>query len=144
MKRLLCMLVSLLLAAVPALAIGKPATEKTAAVNAAWLDKLDFSDEKEFENATRGLIEAPESVIIYREDGAVAWSVDAFGDVSGASPDTVNPSLWRDTQLNCYAGLFKVCEGVYQVRGYDMANVTFIKTDSGWIVFDVLMCVEDM
>lgn len=120
------------------------ATEITKQLNAAWYDKLDFSDKKEFENATKGLIEAPESIVIYKEDGAVAWSVDAFGDVSGEAPDTVNPSLWRDTQLNAYAGLFEVCDGIYQVRGYDMANATFIKSNNGWIVFDVLMCVEDM
>ena len=120
------------------------ATESTAEANAAWYEILDFEDEKEKENALRGLIEAPESVVIYAEDGSVAWSVDALGDLSGEAPDTVNPSLWRNTQLNAYAGLFEVCDGIYQVRGYDMANVTFIRTDNGWIVFDVLMCVEDM
>lgn len=120
------------------------ATESTVKANAAWYEILDFEDEKERENALRGLIEAPESVVIYAEDGSVAWSVDALGDLSGEAPDTVNPSLWRDTQMNAYAGLFEVCDGIYQVRGYDMANVTFIRTDNGWIVFDVLMCVEDM
>lgn len=120
------------------------ATDITANANKAWYDMLDFSDEKEFENATRGLIEAPESVVIYNVDGTVAWSVDELGDVSGEAPDTVNPSLWRNTQLNAYAGLFEVCDGIYQVRGYDMANTTFIRTDNGWVVFDVLMCKEDM
>lgn len=56
----------------------------------------------------------------------------------------MNPSLWRHTQLNAKVGLFEVCEGIYQVRGYDMANATFIRTDNGWIVFDPLMCVENM
>lgn len=120
------------------------ATEITANANKAWYDMLDFSDEKEFENATKGLIEAPESVVIYDENGSIVWSVDALGDVSGEAPDTVNPSLWRNTQLNAYAGLFEVCDGIYQVRGYDMANATFIRTDNGWVVFDVLMCKEDM
>ena len=60
------------------------------------------------------------------------------------APDTVNPSLWRNTQLNAKAGLFEVCDGIYQVRGFDMANTTFIRTDHGWIVFDVLMCKENM
>ena len=106
---------------------------------------LDFSDESEKENALRGLIEAPESVVIYREDGVVAWDVTAFDFVKDAeAPDTVNPSLWRNTQLNAYAGLFEVTDGIYQVRGYDMANATFIRTDNGWVVFDVLMCKEDM
>lgn len=122
---------------------GTP-TEITINANKEWYERLDFSDEKELENATRGLIEAPESVVIYNEDGSVAWSMDALGNVSGEAPDTVNPSLWRNTQLNAYAGLFEVCEGIYQVRGYDMANATFIKTDNGWVIFDVLMCVADM
>lgn len=120
------------------------ATETTAALNALWYDKLNFEDKKEFENATRGLIEAPESVVIYNQEGKVAWSVDALGNLDTEAPESVNPSLWRNTQLNAYAGLFEVCDGIYQVRGYDMANVTFIRTDSGWIAFDVLMCVEDM
>lgn len=122
----------------------KTATKITKAANATWYNKLNFEDKKEFDNATKGLIEAPESVVIYDEKGNVVWSVDALGKVEGESPDTVNPSLWRNTQLNAYAGLFEVCDGIYQVRGYDMANATFIRTDNGWIVFDVLMCKEDM
>ncbi len=147
MKKTMCLLLALLvcLAALPAAAENKPATHFTAEANRSWYDLLDFSDEREKENALRGLIEAPESVVIYREDGTVAWSVDAFSFVKDKeAPDTVNPSLWRHTQLNAYAGLFEVCEGIYQVRGYDMANTTFIRTDHGWIVFDVLMCKEDM
>ncbi len=147
MKRSLCLLLALLvcLAGLPAAAESKPATHFTAEANQSWYDLLDFSDEREKENALRGLIEAPESVVIYREDGTVAWSVDDFAFVRDKeAPDTVNPSLWRHTQLNAYAGLFEVCDGIYQVRGYDMANATFIRTDHGWVVFDVLMCQEDM
>ena len=88
---------------------GTP-TEITVNANKEWYERLDFSDEKELENATRGLIEAPESVVIYNEDGSVAWSMDTLGNVSKEAPDTVNPSLWRNTQLNAYAGLFEVCE----------------------------------
>lgn len=142
-------IISLLLAGSMCIGIGNTclassAADITAEANAAWDNKLNFDDKKEFENASRGLIEAPESVVIYNEDGTVAWSVDALGDLTGKAPDTVNPSLWRNTQLNAYAGLFEVCDGIYQVRGYDMANVTFIRSENGWIVFDVLMCVEDM
>ncbi len=147
MKKLLCCLLVLALcaASVLSLAENKPATTHTVAANRSWYDLLDFSDEREKENALRGLIEAPESVVIYREDGTVAWSLDAFDFVRDKeAPDTVNPSLWRHTQLNAYGGLFEVCDGIYQVRGYDMANATFIRTDHGWIVFDVLMCQEDM
>ena len=139
---LFCLIILLCASAVSA---ANEATEHTAAANAAWYEMLDFSDESEKENALRGLIEAPESVVIYREDGVVAWDVTAFDFVKDAeSPATVNPSLWRNTQLNAYAGLFEVTDGIYQVRGYDMANATFIRTDNGWIVFDVLMCKEDM
>ena len=60
---------------------AKEATEHTAAANAAWYDMLDFGDEREKENALRGLIEAPESVVIYRDDGVTAWNVDAFAFV---------------------------------------------------------------
>ena len=94
------------------------ATEHTKAANAAWYDMLDFGDEAEKENALRGLIEAPESVVIYRDDGVIAWNVDAFDFVRDTkAPDTVNPSLWRNTQLNAYAGLFEVTEGTtVQIR----------------------------
>ena len=143
MTFILCLL--LLMLCTTAAYAANEATEYTAAANAAWYDTLDFSDETEKENALRGLIEAPESVVIYRDDGVVAWSVDSFDFVRDAeAPETVNPSLWRHTQLNTYAGLFEVTDGIYQVRGYDMANATFIRTDNGWIVFDVLMCKEDM
>jgi len=147
MRKFLCwlMVFCLCLSVSAALAENKPATQHTIDANKAWYDNLNFSDEREKENALRGLIEAPESVIIYRDDGVVAWSRDAFDFVRDKdAPDTANPSLWRHTQLNTYAGLFEVCDGIYQVRGYDMANATFIRTDNGWIVFDVLMCKEDM
>ena len=146
MKKIVSLLLSFLILFSSFAAVSaKEATEHTAAANAAWYDILDFGDESEKENALRGLIEAPESVVIYRDDGVVAWNVDSFSFVRDAeAPDTVNPSLWRNTQLNTYAGLFEVTDGIYQVRGYDMANATFIRTDNGWIVFDVLMCKEDM
>jgi len=125
---------------------AKDATQITAEANRAWFDKLDFEDESEKENALRGLIEAPETVIIRDDQGNVVWNVDDYRFLGGLEtiPDTINPSLYRNTLYNSYAGLFEVCEGIYQIRGYDMANTTFIRTDNGWIVFDVLMCQEDM
>ena len=121
------------------------ATAHTAAANSGWYDLLDFGDEREKECALRGLIEAPKELVIRRADDVVAWDLSKFDFVKERkAPDTVNPSLWRNTQLNAYAGLFEVCDGIYQVRGYDMANATFIRTDHGWIIFDVMMCMEDM
>ena len=120
------------------------ASEFTRKANSEWYSRLDFSDESEKENATRGLIEGNNSFEIRDNSGAVIWSAAKYQYMHGVKeiPDTVNPSLWRNTVNNSYAGLFKVCDGIYQVRGYDMANMTFIKTDNGWIIFDVMMCKE--
>ena len=125
---------------------AKDATAFTREANAAWYKKLDFDDEAEKENALRGLLEAPTALVIRGEDGHVVWNAADYDFMKefAKAPDTANPSLWRNTLFNSYAGLFEVCKGIYQVRGYDMANVTFIRTKNGWIVFDVLMCQEDM
>ena len=136
----------------PALAEGdlgltkdvKPATEYTAQINAAVYDELDFSDTQEAEFAQRGLIDAPENLEILNEDGQVIWSQAAYEFLHDyeKAPDSVNPSLWENTKNNHQYGLFEVCEGIYQVRGYDMANLTVVKGDTGWIVFDTTMSVE--
>ena len=120
------------------------ATAITAEKNAEWYEKLDFSDRREFANAERGWLDNAEGRVIDGEDNRSAWDLQSYGDLNRDAPDTVNPSLWRNTQLNAKAGLFEVCDGIYQVRGFDMANTTFIRTDHGWIVFDVLMCKENM
>ena len=120
------------------------ATAITAEKNAEWYEKLDFSDRREFANAERGWLDNAEGKIIDGEDNRSAWDLQSYGDLNRDAPDTVNPSLWRNTQLNAKAGLFEVCDGIYQVRGFDMANTTFIRTNHGWIVFDVLMCKENM
>ena len=120
------------------------ATAITAEKNAEWYEKLDFSDRREFANAERGWLDNAEGKIIDGEDNRSAWDLLSYGDLNRDAPDTVNPSLWRNTQLNAKAGLFEVCDGIYQVRGFDMANTTFIRTNHGWIVFDVLMCKENM
>ena len=151
MKRFVCVSVCLLLVmllGVPSVTMAEsnPATTYTAEANAAWYDALDFSDTSEQECALRGLIEAPEALVIYDDEGNEVWNVADYSFVNELEtvPDTVNPSLWRNTLYNQYAGLFEVCDGIYQVRGYDMANATFIRTDNGWVVFDVLMCTQDM
>ena len=120
------------------------ATAITAEKNAEWYETLDFSDRQEFANAERGWLDNAEGRIIDGEDNRSAWDLQSYGDLNRDAPDTVNPSLWRNTQLNAKAGLFEVCDGIYQVRGFDMANATFIRTNHGWIIFDVLMCKENM
>lgn len=112
--------------------------------NAAVYDELDFSDKQEYEFAVRGLIDAPETLELKDENGRIIWSQDAFAflDDYEKAPDSVNPSLWENTKNNHVYGLFEVTDGIYQVRGYDMANLTVVKGDTGWIVFDTLMSVE--
>ena len=122
----------------------KPATDFTAKANAAVYDELDFDDKREYEFATRGLIDAPETLELKDEDGTILWSQEAYAflDDYEKAPDSVNPSLWENTKNNHAYGLFEVTDGIYQVRGYDMANLTVVKGDTGWIVFDTLMSVE--
>ena len=120
----------------------KPASPYTIDVNDRVYALLDFEDERELENARRGLITAPDSLVIKTESGKVAWSQDAYAFLKEDAPGTANPSLWRNTLLNHIYGLFEVVDGIYQVRGYDMSNITFIKGDTGWIVYDPLMTVE--
>ena len=120
----------------------KEASQYTIEANDQVYALLDFEDERELENAQRGLIAAPESLEIVAEDGKVVWSQDAYAFLGKDAPDTANPSLWRNTQLNHIYGLFEVMDGIYQVRGYDMSNITFIKGNTGWIIYDPLMSVE--
>ena len=116
----------------------KPATTITEGLNAAVYQQLDFSDEQETEFARRGLIAAPESLIIKAENGMTIWSQDAYDFVREAEdvPSSANPSLWRNTQHNALYGLFKVTDDIYQVRGYDISNITFVRSQHGWIIMD--------
>ena len=105
---------------------------------------LDFNDQRDFDFASRNLLEkGPELLEIRDNEGNLVWSQAAYAFVKDNDPpSTVNPSLWRNTQLNHYYGLFKVVDGIYQVRGYDIINLTVIAAETGWIVFDPLMSIE--
>ena len=118
---------------------AKPAAPATAAANEGVYALLEFAE--------RGLIAAPDTLEITGEDGKVVWSQKAYAfldsaDAPADAPDTANPSLWRNAQINHLFGLFEVVDGIYQVRGYDMTNITFVRGDTGWIVFDPLMSCE--
>ena len=102
---------------------------------------LDFSDTRDLEDAKRGLIARPQGRILGR-DGVVLIDFDDFKFVEGEAPPTVNRSLWRHAIQNAQIGLFKVTEGVYQVRGFDIANMTLVEGRSGWIVVDTLTASE--
>lgn len=117
----------------------KGATEFTRQINENVYQLLDFNDKQEEEFATRGFITAPDSLQIAGSNGNIVFNQDAYDFVRDTeAPDSANPSLWRNTQLNAYYGLFEVQEGIYQVRGYDLSNLTFVKSDNGWIILDCL------
>ena len=117
----------------------KGATEFTRQINENVYQLLDFNDKQEEEFATHGFITAPDSLQIAGSNGNIVFNQDAYDFVRGTeAPDSANPSLWRNTQLNAYYGLFEVQEGIYQVRGYDLSNLTFVKSDNGWIILDCL------
>lgn len=114
------------------------ATASTKAANARVAARLPIADQTDFDNANRGFLAKIEDPQILNEDGSVAWEVGQFDFVKDAAPDTVNPSLWRQGKLNSIHGLFKVQEGIYQLRGYDLAQMTLIAGKTGWIVIDPL------
>ena len=117
----------------------KPATAVTKEINEEVYQLLDFSDTQEEEFAARGFISAPESLEIKNDNGNVIWSQVDYDFVRGQdAPDSANPSLWRNTQLNAVYGLFEVTEDIYQVRGYDVANLTFVRSENGWIILDCM------
>lgn len=123
----------------------KNATKATIDVNNQVKSDLPFSDKKDFDDAQKGFIAKQDVVTIKNDKGDVVWDLEAYKKYIGLdkpSPDTVNPSLWRNAQLNMINGLFEVTDGIYQVRGYDLSNITFIKGDTGWIVFDPLISKE--
>lgn len=126
------------LAATPA----KDATAITLDSNAQWLQRLPFADRSDFEAANRGLIERYDAVVSNGAGNSV-WDPGQYAFLNNAdAPGTVNPSLWRIARLNSIAGLFKVTEGIYQIRGLDLANMTIVEGDSGLIVMDPLLSVE--
>lgn len=120
----------------------RPAHPDTLAAHARVRAELDFSDRGDFEDVRRGFIATLPDAHIDADSGGVSWSMKPYGFLAGESPDTVNPSLWRMSQLNAVHGLFEVKEGVYQVRGFSLANVTFIEGDTGVIVVDPLQFTE--
>lgn len=117
----------------------KPATTITKQINEDVYQVLDFDDTQEEEFAKKGFITAPDSLQITDDDGNVVWNMDNYDFVRDAdSPDSANPSLWRNTKSNTNYGLFQVSDDIYQVRGYDLSNMTFVRTDNGWIIMDCL------
>lgn len=112
------------------------------ASNADVAKSLDLADAQDFEFARRGFIATDSPMEIKRADGQIVWSQEEYSFLDGEPPASVNPSLWRQEQLNSIHGLFKVTDKVYQVRGYDLANMTIIEGDTGWILVDPLTATQ--
>ncbi len=121
------------------------ASASTKKLNAGVLRQLPFPDRQDFEDARRGFMAPlPDGGAIRDKGGKPVWNLGDFAFIKEdeAAPETVNPSLWRQSQLLTHAGLFKVIDRVYQVRGADASNITFIEGDTGIIVVDPLISVE--
>ncbi|MFB7193538.1 alkyl/aryl-sulfatase [Streptomyces sp. NPDC056240] len=105
--------------------------------------ELDWDDTTDQANATRGLIDKLEPCVVYNEAGRVVWDNDRWGFLNkDECPDTVHPSLWRQSRINTAQGLFEVVPGIYQVRGLDVSNMTIIEGDTGVVVVDPLTSKE--
>ena len=122
----------------------KVATPQTKAENASVLRALPFSDKKSFDDAQRGFVAPLSQDVIKAQDGRPVWNPKQYAFIKPGSeaPDTVNPSLWRQSQLINISGLFKVAERIYQVRNQDLSNMSIVEGDQGIIVIDPLISAE--
>ncbi len=122
----------------------KAASQGTIEANGASAETLNWQNQQDFELAQRGFIAKDDDAVIRDHTGKLVWSMEPFAyqALDAPAPDTVNPSLWRQARLNALHGLFKVTDRIYQVRGYDLSNLSIIEGDSGYIVVDPLLTAE--
>jgi alkyl sulfatase BDS1-like metallo-beta-lactamase superfamily hydrolase len=125
--------------AAAALPVAAPATK---AANAALSAQLNWEDRQDFDFAARGFVAGPPEPVIKTADGHVVRDFRADAAFTGDAPETVNPSLWRNATLLAHHGLFKVADGIWQIRGYDLSNMTLIAGKTGWIIVDPLTVAE--
>ncbi|PYM96198.1 MAG: hypothetical protein DME04_02825 [Candidatus Rokuibacteriota bacterium] len=119
------------------------ATPITIAQNRAVLDRLPFADTQDFHDARRGFLGTLPEVEITSAEGRLVWSLRDYAFLGDeTAPPTVNPSLWRQARLNMSHGLFRVTERIYQIRGFDISNMTVIEGERGIIVIDPLLSTE--
>ncbi|MFV9632561.1 alkyl/aryl-sulfatase [Mycobacterium neumannii] len=120
----------------------KPPTAVIESAHREQLTALPFDDTADFDNADRGFIAALDPCVIKAADGRVVWDNDTYSFLDGDAPPSVHPSLWRQSRLCAKQGLYEVVEGIYQVRGFDLSNITFVEGDTGVIVIDPLISTE--
>lgn len=121
---------------------AQPASPATAKAQDDLKASLPFADRQDFDFASRGFLGTRKDPIIRDAKGGVVWDLSAYDFLKGDAPATVNPSLWRQGQLLSMNGLFQVSDTIWQVRGFDISNITFIKGETGWIVIDPLTTNE--
>jgi alkyl sulfatase BDS1-like metallo-beta-lactamase superfamily hydrolase len=119
-----------------------PPTATIESTHREHLTTLPFDDTADFDDAARGFIAAQQPCVIKAADGRVVWDNDVYSFLTADAPTSVHPSLWRQSGLAAKQGLFEVVEGIYQVRGFDLSNITFIEGETGVIVIDPLICTE--
>ncbi len=107
------------------------ASDATIAANRKVAESLPLADPQDFEDARRGFVATDDPLVIKGPEGRNAWDMSAYAFVDGDAPPTVNPSLWRQAKLDGPHGLFKVADGIHQVRGYDLSNMTIIDGQHG-------------
>ncbi len=101
------------------------------------LKTLPFSDNRDFEEAEKGLLVTADNLVVkHSVTGATLWDMPAYQFIEGDAPDSVNPSLWRQAKLNNVPGLYQVKDGIWQLRNFDLATLTIIEGKTGWILVD--------
>ncbi|BBX49182.1 alkyl sulfatase dimerization domain-containing protein [Mycolicibacterium poriferae] len=121
---------------------NKPPTATIEAAHREHLNALPFDDTRDFADADRGFIAKQDPCVITAADGRVVWDNDVYAFLTGDAPTSVHPSLWRQSTLVAKQGLYEVVPGIYQIRGFDLSNMTVIEGDTGIIVIDPLVSTE--
>jgi len=145
--RLRAAAILLTIVSVPLIASAEPAARNdesaaTRRVNNDVKAELPFDNVDDFDLAERGFIARPTRTVVRDASGKIIWDMDQFAFEAGDAPGTVNPSLWRQAKLNAKHGLYRVSDRIYQVRGYDLSNLSIIEGDTGYIVVDPLITEE--
>jgi len=119
-----------------------PPTRFTIEANAEVAESLPLDDQQDFEDARRSLLASDPDLRVSGVNGKKLWDQPAYSFIQGKAPESVNPSLWRQAKLNNIHGLFEVTKGVYQLRGFDLSNMTVIEGKTGWILVDTFTAQE--
>lgn len=112
---------------------SKPAQQSTVEGNTEILRRFPFDDTRDLDDASRGFMGTAAETVIRDAGGRTVWDLGAYGFLTGDCPGTANPSLWRQSRLTAGHGLFEVVEGIYQIRGFDLSNMTVVEgTGAFW------------